>query len=461
MYYDQGITGTKKDKRSALMQMVADCEDGRIDRVITKSISHFCRNTTDCLELVRKLLGLGIPTYFEKEDLDTGSMESELMLSILSSLAESESVSIAENSKWSIRRRFENGTFKLAYSPYGYDYIGDGEWASNGEQDKWVRFIYSETLSGKGSDAIAAELIKLGASTKKGGKWISTTVRGILSNEKYTGDCIFQKTYMDERFNRHTNYGEMDQFYMEEHHDAIVSHEDFEAVAALVEQRAKEKGITKGDAKYQVRYPMSGKVFCGECGSPLKRRMNYSTHIQYPALTCSRHLKDKNSCSQKFIREDALQMAFVTMMNKLIFAHKKVLQPLLSSLRSISQKDAISRLSELDQWLEKNAERQNTLTTLMTRGYLDPALFTQESNDLLTEAQALTEEKEHLVFSVNGEMKKTEKLADLIRFCSRGEMLMEFDGDCFSQYVERVVIHERITAAFELKCGLILKERIR
>ncbi len=461
LYYDQGITGTKKDKRPALMQMVADCEDGRIDRVITKSISRFCRNTTDCLELVRKLLGLGIPIYFEKEDLDTGSMESELMLSILSSLAESESVSIAENSKWSIRRRFENGTFKLAYPPYGYDYIGDGEWAINEEQAKWVRFIYSQTLSGKGSDAIAAELIELGAPTKKGGKWTSTSIRGILSNEKYTGDCIFQKTYSDDRFNRHRNYGEMDQFYMEGHHDAIVSHEDFEAVAALVEQRAKEKGITRGDAKYQVRYPMSGKVFCGECGSPHKRRMNYSTHIQYPALTCSGHLKDKSSCSQKFIREDALQMAFVTMMNKLIFAHKEVLQPLLTSLRSISQKDAISRLSELDERLEKNAERQNTLTTLMTRGYLDPALFTQESNDLLTEAQALTEEKEHLVFSVNGEMKKTEKLADLIRFCSRGEMLTEFDGDCFSQYVERVVIHERTTAAFELKCGLTLKERIR
>ena len=189
--------------------------------------------------------------------------------------------------------------------------------------------------------------------------------------------------------------------------------------------------------------------------------MNYSTHIQYPALTCAGHLKDKNSCSQKFIREDALQMAFVTMMNKLIFAHKEVLQPLLSSLRSISQKDAVSRLSELDERLEKNAERQNTLTTLMTRGYLDQALFTQESNDLLTEAQALTEEKEHLVFSVNGEMKKTEKLADLICFCSRGEVLTKFDGDYFSQYVERVVIHERTTAAFELKCGLTLKERIR
>ena len=118
-------------------------------------------------------------------------------------------------------------------------------------------------------------------------------------------------------------------------------------------------------------------------------------------------------------------------------------------------------MSELDERLEKNAERQNTLTTLMTRGYLDPALFTQESNDLLTEAQALTEEKEHLVFSVNGKMKKAEKLADLIRFCNRGEMMTEFDGDCFSQFVKRVVIHERITAAFDLKCGLTLKERIR
>lgn len=461
LYYDQGITGTKKDKRPALMQMVADCEDGRIDRIITKSISRFCRNTTNCLELVRKLLGLGIPIYFEKEDIDTGSMESELMLSILSSLAENESVSIAENSKWSVRRRFENGTFKLAYPPYGYDYVGNGEWVINEEQAKWVRFIYSEMLSGKGSDAITTELIELGAPTKKGGKWTSTSVRGILSNEKYTGDCIFQKTYTDEQFNRHRNYGEMDRFYMQGHHKAIISHEDFEAVAALVEQRAKEKGITKGDAKYQARYPMSGKVFCGECGSAYKRRINYSTHIQYPALTCSGHLKDKNSCSQKFIREDALQMAFVTMMNKLIFAHKEMLRPLLSSLRSISQKEAIRRLSEIDELLEKNAERQNTLTALMTRGYLDPALFTQESNDLLTEAQSLTEEKEHLIFSVNGEMKKTEKLADLIRFCRRSEMLTEFDGDCFTKYVERVVIYDRTTAAFELKCGLTLKERMR
>ena len=119
LYYDEGITGTKKEKRDGLLQMITDCEAGKIDLVITKSISRLARNTTDCLEIVRKLLGLGIFIYFEKEDLNTGSMESELMLTILSSLAESESVSISENEKWSIKRRFMNGTFIIGYPPYG------------------------------------------------------------------------------------------------------------------------------------------------------------------------------------------------------------------------------------------------------------------------------------------------------------------------------------------------------
>ena len=119
LYYDEGITGTSKEKRPALLQMIADCEAGKIDRIVTKSLSRFARNTTDCLELVRKLLDLGIPVFFEKENIDTGAMESELLLAIMSSLAESESVSISENNKWGARHRFENGTFKIGYAPYG------------------------------------------------------------------------------------------------------------------------------------------------------------------------------------------------------------------------------------------------------------------------------------------------------------------------------------------------------
>lgn len=126
LYYDEGVSGTKKAKRSGLLSMMADCEKGKIDFIITKSISRFARNTMDCLEMVRKLLDLNIYIYFEKENLNSGAMESELMLSILSSIAESESVSISENSKWATKRRFQNGTFVISYPPFGYDNV-DGK----------------------------------------------------------------------------------------------------------------------------------------------------------------------------------------------------------------------------------------------------------------------------------------------------------------------------------------------
>ena len=173
--------------------MIADCEiENRL--IVTKSISRFARNTTDCLELVRKLLGLGVFVYFEKENINTGSMESELMLSILSGLAESESVSIAENSKWSIKRRFQNGTYKISYPPYGYDNI-DGEMVINKSQSEIVRHIFDEVLAGKGTHKIAKELNDRNVPTKKGGRWTSTTIRGMISNEKYTGDALFKNLY--------------------------------------------------------------------------------------------------------------------------------------------------------------------------------------------------------------------------------------------------------------------------
>lgn len=161
LYFDEGISGTKKAKRVALLQMMEDCKRGMIDFIVTKSISRFPRNTTDCLELVRKLIDLGIFIYFEKENLNPGDMESELMLSILSSLAEGESVSIAENSKWSVQRRFQNGTFKISYPPYGYKNV-DGEMAIVPEQAEVVRFIFNQVLSGKSSNSVAAELQKQG-----------------------------------------------------------------------------------------------------------------------------------------------------------------------------------------------------------------------------------------------------------------------------------------------------------
>ncbi len=282
LYFDEGITGTKVEKRPELLRLITDCEARKIDFVITKSISRFSRNTTDCLALVRKLQSLSIPLYFEKENINTGSMESELFLAILSSMAEGESTSISENAKWSIKRRFQNGTFKLSYTPYGYNWDGKNM-VINPEQATIVKRIFADVLSGKGTNAIADELNKEGIASKKNKNWTASTIRGMLSNEKYTGDVIFQKTYTDENFNRHTNYDEVDRYIATDHHEAIISHEVFDAATALVAQRAMEKGIEKGKEKYQKRYAFSGKIVCGECGDTFKRRIHPCTTYKYVA----------------------------------------------------------------------------------------------------------------------------------------------------------------------------------
>ena len=459
LYYDEGISGTSKEKRPALQRMIADCEAGKIDRVLVKSLSRFARNTTDCLELTRKLLGLGVTIYFEKENLDTGSMESELLLSIMSSLAESESLSISENNKWGIRHRFENGTFKIASPPYGFD-SKDGEMVINEEEASWVRWVYEQALSGKSSGAIARELNEKQVPTQRNGNWTGTTIRGMLTNEKYIGDCLFQKTYSDFRFRRHYNHGERDQFYMEDHHEAIISREDFEAAGALLQQRAREKNIKKEELRVTSKYPFTGMLVCGECGRKFKRHINTTGSLKYPVWVCSQHLENVSACSMKSIREFDLERAFTTMMNKLIFAKKDVLDALLDGIRGETHKENLRRINEIDQKLEQNVERRQTLTTIMTRGYLEPALFTQESNTLAAEADVLTAEKEQLVKEISGSLHKTDALNDLIRYAGHAEPDPHFDGKLVGRFLDHAEVRSRNEVVFHLKCGLRLTERI-
>lgn len=158
------------------------------------------------------------------------------------------------------------------------------------------------SFPGKSTNTIADELNKEKVPSKKNTNWTYSTIRGILANEKYTGDVIFQKTYTDENFNRHTNYGEVDQYMAPDHHEAIISHSDFDAANALINQRATEKGIEKGNDKYQQRYAFSKKIICGECGDTFKRRIHSCTTYKYVAWACNTHLKNKESCHMKICK---------------------------------------------------------------------------------------------------------------------------------------------------------------
>ncbi|MEA4973668.1 MAG: recombinase family protein [Candidatus Metalachnospira sp.] len=459
LYYDEGISGTKKEKRAGLLSMIKDCENGKIDFIITKSISRFARNTTDCLELVRKLLDLGISIHFEKEDINTKSMESELMLSILGGLAENESVSISDNEKWSIQKRFKKGTFVISYPPYGYENVS-GEMVIVPEQAEIVRGIFADVLAGKGTYTIASDLNKRKIATKRDGKWSPSTIRGMICNEKYMGDAIFQKTYTDSSFNRHVNDGEYDQYLSKENHEPIINYEDFEKANAVLKQHGKEKGIEKYSRKSQNRYTFSGRIKCSECGSNFKRRMRYKSSGEYVVWCCSKHLQNVNDCSMKYITDEAVKIAFVTMMNKLIFAQKTVLKPLLQRLKGMNDKEMLLRIEEIEILIEKNMEQRQVLTSLMAKRCLEPALFNKESNALTVGAARLREERESLIHSINGDRTKIDELQKLVKFTAKGNVLSQFNDEIFLAYVEKITVLSSMDIEFELKCGLKLKERL-
>ena len=459
LYYDEGISGTKMDKRNSLLLMLQDCEAGKIDKVITKSISRLSRNTTDTLEMVRKLSKLGVHIFFEKENIDTEHMSSELMLSILSSIAESESRSISENSKWSIRHRFEEGTYVISTPPFGYANI-NGQMILIPEEAEVVKWIFDQALQGSGCHVIAKALNQKGIVTKKGKLWHPSTVRDILRNEKYTGDCIFQKTYTDSNFTRHSNYGEENMYLCKDHHEPIVSYEDFQKVADAMDQRSFEKNINPEVSDYQKRYAFSGRLFCGECGSTFKRRKHYKPSGKYIAWSCKGHLDDKSSCSMLYVKDEAIKLAFVKMMKKLQIAQAQVLKPFVAGLKGTNNKSRLHQVMELEKKIEKNLEQQKVLVNLMSAGYIEPEVYHSEKNELLNEADALEREKHALAVSINGDLVHQDEAQKLLRYVLKKTTIDEFDEDMFLEFVDSVTIRARDEFVFNLKCGLKLAERM-
>lgn len=459
VYYDKGISGTKKDTRPELMRLIKDCKSGKINFIITKSISRFSRNTVDCLELVRMLLALDVPIYFEKENLNTGSMNSELFLSLLASLAENESISTSENTKWSVQQRFKTGTYKISYPPYGYNWDGI-KMTVNTEQATIVKEIFAWLLAGKSPQNIADLLNERAIKPKRGKQWKASTIRDMATNEKYTGDCLFQKTYSDAQFKRHINRGEMTQYLMREHHPALISHEDFNAVQALIQQRAAEKGIRSGSTKYLNRYSFSGKLICGECGNTFKRRIHYSKARNYIAWCCQTHLRNKMKCSMRFIRDDTVQQAFLRMVNKLIFSRNQLLRPYVQAIKNNLSDGALQRIQTLQSHLTENTEKREILVKLMAQDMIDLGIFTKENNALLAQSEVYRSKIEKLQQSQATAGNYIKEAVSLLRRLDNTSYLSDFDETVFEDIVEQVTIHNRMEIRFTLTCGLTLIERM-
>ncbi len=247
---------------------------------------------------------------------------------------------------------------------------------------------------------------------------------------------------------------------MANHHEAIISHEDFEAAAALIEQRAAEKGIDKGNPKYQQRYAFSGKIICHECGNTFRRRIHSSTYGKYAAWCCNTHIEDTNKCSMLFIRDEDIKVAFATVLNKLIYGHNLVLKPYLQASKHNSNDANILRIQQLESLLEQNAEQRETLHKLMGQGYIDQILYTQENNALLSQADGYRQDIEVLNQFMSGSSTRIYETERLLHFCEHEDMLKEYDENLFEIFVDHIEVYSRNEIGFVMKCGLTLKEMI-
>ena len=301
IYIDQGISGTQRSQRMGFQRMIRHCEESKIDRILCKSISRFARNTTDLLETVRLLKKLNISVIFEKECIDTLSVQSEFLLSTIAAIAQEESRSISENMNWSFKKRFQRG-IPIFRRILGYNIEGKGnerQITINKKEAAIVHEIYDLALDGKRYSTIARMMMQKNYKTAKGrSEWTLDTVKGILTNERYTGGALCQKTYTPDYLTHKyiRNNGARQQYFIENHHHEIISHEMFYLV-----QNTVIKNKTGKNKKNKV-YPLSARVICGNCGANYHRYSSYNNGT----WKCSRSIKSKNLCGTQSILESQL-----------------------------------------------------------------------------------------------------------------------------------------------------------
>lgn len=355
LYYDEGISGTKKEKRDGLLAMVAACERGTIDFVITKSISRFARNTLDCLKYIRQLKDMNIPVLFEKESINTMDAKGEVLITIMASLAQQESQSLSQNVKMGLQYRYQQGKVQINHNRFlGYTKDADGNLVIDPEQAETVKRIYREYLEGLSMDKIAAGLERDGILTGAGGKkWHTSTINKILRNEKYIGDALLQKTYTTDFLNktRVKNNGLVPQYYVEGDHEAIIPKDIYLQVQEeLVRRRVVKTSANGKKRSYSCNHCFSQIVICGECGEMFRRLHWNNRGVKSIVWRCISRLESTGlECHARTINELLLQDVVVKAINQMLgdkSSYQAQLQLNIATVIRASQATAIDSIDE-------------------------------------------------------------------------------------------------------------------
>ena len=455
IYADQGISGTSMANREEFNRMIADCQRGKIDRIITKSVSRFARNTVDCLDTVRKLSELGISILFQKEQIDTSTMSSEFLLALTGVQAQNESVSISGNMRWSYEKRMRSGDFITCRAPYGYDLV-NGALVINETEAQIVKEIFQMFLLGISKPNIAKYLNSHGILPKhEKVPWSAVTVRYILSNERYTGDALLQKKYTTDTFPyvKKKNNGERKMYLVENSHLPIISKEQYEVAKEVQRRRYPLK-------RKRPKHGLTGLLICQDCGKAF-RRIQMNNKWYWRCANKGRGETDSN-CHSVYLLEDDVCAALIRMINILRDNNEKMLQKAIHSLELLQAKATGTqyKVYEIDKMIAETKNQIHLLSQLQLQGILDPADFATQSTALNSKVSHLRSKRSELV--ANGSRDENidglRLIADMVS--SLEDDLTFFDEDIIREVVKKVIVINSSELEIHLTGGLILDEHL-
>lgn len=452
IYADEGISGTQVGKRQDFQRLIEDCKNGEIDYIVTKAIARFARNTLDTLKYVRMLKDLQIGVYFEEENIDTLTMDGELLLTILSSVAQQEVENTSAHVKKGLKMKMQRGELIGYQGCLGYDYDSETKVISiNEEGAKIVRYIFERYLEGIGGKVIARELQEQGYKSPRGhDKWNDTTVLGIIKNEKYKGDVLMGKTYTVDPISKRrlTNLGEEDRYYIRGNHEPIISPEDFDKAQEIRLRRAGNKktvaNVNGKRERYSKMYAFSSMLECGFCGSLLSRR-SWHCRSDYKKVVwhCVTSIKKgKKFCQHsKGLEELAIQGAFIEAYRQLYSANSDTIDDFLMLVQSELSDDTLRKeLSKIQKSLNKLHRQENQLVTMKLENQVSDEVYQAKYYKISKEIERLSEEKVNVETTLKSENDVKKRLLEFKTLLTDGSTLVEFDRAVFESIVEKIIV---------------------
>ena len=458
VYTDEGISGTNTKKRDGFRRMVQDALDGKIDLILTKSVSRFARNTVDTLTTVRQLKEKGVEVYFEKENIYTLDSKGELLITIMSSLAQEESRSISENVTWGQRKRFADGKVNMPYKRFlGYAKGEDGTPKIVESEAEIVRLIYKLFLQGKTQNFIARYLTAKGIPTPgKKKKWNVSTVLSILQNEKYKGDAVLQKRFTVDFLTKTTkvNEGEVPQYYVENSHPAIIEPEVFDMVQAEIKRR---KPIGRQQSGVGC---FSGKIICGECGGFYGSKVWHSTSkYRRTVWQCNNKFKNETHCKTPHLSEEVLQRIFVEAFNRVIEDKDRIIGDFDAII------EVLTDISSLDKESTKLRDECAVVMELIRKcveenahSATDQSEYQERYNELVDRYETAKRRLDAIADEKQARAAKRESISRFLTDLKRLDgLLAEFDEELWYATVDTMTVRLECEAIVTFKNGTEIK----